>query len=85
MEVVEDMGETREGSSCDFVAVVALAGFLFVGWELDRAEGRKPEEEGESFGSLVLFLGGRSLVCLLQGKGGRTALVGFFQGQGGRL
>jgi hypothetical protein len=37
------------------VAVVALAGFLFVGWELDRAEGRKPEEEGESFGSLVLF------------------------------
>jgi len=47
------------------------------------AEGRKPEEEGESFGSLVLFLGGRFLVCLLQGKRGRTALLGFFQGQGG--
>jgi len=23
------------------------------------------------------------MVCLLQGQGGRTALVGFFQGQGG--
>lgn len=78
MEVVEDRGETREGSSCDFVAVVALAGLFvfFVGWELDRLS---VEKIGEGEGQ---FCGGRRprgfrFFCLFFFKGKRRLQMGF--------